>query len=89
LTFSTPQKGDLDRKLSELMHESRHQLQATLQSTDRPWAHGRVVVEHFARADEVQKAAMERAKLLIASFIERTGRPASEVVDWAARTSKT
>ena len=81
MTFSTPQKGDLDRKLSELMHELRDQLAQG--STQRPWQHGRVVVEHFARADGVQKEAMGRAKLLVATFIQRTGRPAFEVVEWA------
>jgi hypothetical protein len=64
LTFTTPEKGDLDRKLSELMHESRDRL--AQRSTQRPLQHGRVVVEHFARADEVQKEAMGRAKLLVA-----------------------
>ena len=83
MTFATPQKGDLDRKLSELMHELRHKLQAATQSTERPWQHGRSVIVHFARADEIQKEAMERAKPLIATFIQRTGRPASEAVEWA------
>jgi hypothetical protein len=83
LSFSTPQKGDLDRKLSELMHDSRHKLRAAEQRTDRPWQHGRIVVENFARADEIQKEAMERAKVLVATFIQRTGRPVSEVVEWA------
>jgi hypothetical protein len=83
LTFSEPQKGDLDRKLSELMHESRHKLRAAEQRTDRPWQHGRIVVENFARADEIQKEAMERAKVLVATFIQRTCRPAFEVVEWA------
>jgi hypothetical protein len=83
LTYSTPEKGDLDRKLSELMHESRHKLRAAEQRADRPWQHGRIVVENFARADEIHKEAMERAKVLAATFIQRTGRPALEVVEWA------
>lgn len=83
---ATPQKGDLDRKLSELMHASRHQLEAAQGSTNQLselLAHGRVVVERFIRADEVQKLALEQAKLLIVTFVQRTGRPASEVVEWA------
>ena len=80
---TTPEKGDLDRKLSELMHESRHKLQAAQLGTERPWQHGRTVVEHFARANEIHKEAMEQAKLIVASFIQSTGVPAYEVVGWA------
>lgn len=83
MTFSDPQKGDLDRKLSELMHESRHKLEAVVGRRNWSREHGRVVVEHFAAANEIHTEAMERAKLLLASFTQRTGRPAVEVVDWA------
>jgi hypothetical protein len=83
LAFLPPDKSDLDRKLSELMHESREKLRLGQQGTDRPWQHSRVIVEHFARADEIQKSAMERSKVLVGTFILRLGGSPSEVVGWA------
>jgi hypothetical protein len=83
LAFLPPDRSDLDRKLSGLMNESREKLQVHQHRTDRPWQHGKTVVENLVLAGEIHKEVMERAKVLVGTFILHAGGSASEVVAWA------
>jgi hypothetical protein len=89
LAFEQPQKGDLDRKLSELMHETKHRqeenrVRIVSEATTRGALTGsRVVVIQVDAADHLHREAMERAAAFLFDFIEHTGREATEVVTWA------
>jgi predicted nucleotide-binding protein len=87
--FEQPTKNDLDRTLSLLMHDSRHQLMAevnrikgdaiklgALQSS-------RVVVTAIKAADDIHKAAVGQAQSILLDFIQRMQCPPSEIVAWA------
>jgi hypothetical protein len=89
LTFQQPQKGDLDRKLSELMHEMRQRLaEERVRIVSDAAARGSlqsngVVVVEVGAADRLHKEAMERAAAFLFDFIERTGLASTETVTWA------
>jgi len=89
MTIEAPNKADLDRKLSELMHEARHDLQVECQviisnAIQHNALNGsRVGITQFGAADRLHKNAMERARSYLVDFERRTALPASEITGWA------
>jgi hypothetical protein len=87
--FERPQKNDLDRSLSELMHEHRHKLIDEINriKSDAIKAGGlqsnRVVVTAVKAADDLHKNAITQANTILLDFIERMERPPAEIVGWA------
>jgi hypothetical protein len=89
MTFEPPTKGDIDRALSNLMHENRHKL---LEECNRIKSEAakvgalqgnRVIVSAVEAADHLHKDAMTEATRILFAFIERTERPPIEIVGWA------
>jgi hypothetical protein len=83
LTFEQPQKRDLDRKLSELMHEMRHQLidecgRLVSEAAARGVRSPAILSEQATAADRLHDDAMDRAAAILFGFIERTGRSPTE-----------
>jgi predicted nucleotide-binding protein len=89
LIFQLPIKGDLDRVLSNLMHDARHKLMAesnrimgeaakagALQSN-------RVIATVVAFANQLHEAAMKEAASILFNFIQRMRVPPSEITGWA------
>jgi hypothetical protein len=89
MPFEVPKKSDLDRKLSELMHDARHNLEIERQvivsdAILKGAANGsRVVVTQFGAADRQHKKAIERARSYLLDFERRTRLPASEIASWS------
>ena len=89
MPFEAPKKSDLDRKLSELMHEARHDLEIERQAivSDailKGAANGnRVGIAQFAAADRLHKNAMGQARSYLLDFERRTGLPAAKITGWA------
>jgi hypothetical protein len=89
LSFERPIKGDLDRSLSLLMHDTRHKAMeecnriksdaikaGALQSN-------RVIVTVAKAADRLHHDAMKQATPMLLDFIERMQLPPAEVTGWA------
>ena len=87
--FEQPIKGDLDRALSLLMHESRHKLidqcneiksqaieAGALQSN-------RVIINAAKAADTLHQDAMKQATPILLDFIDRMKREPAEITGWA------
>jgi hypothetical protein len=80
---------DLDRKLSELMHDARHDLKAECQTIiSNAIQHNalngsRVWVTQFGAAERLHKNAIERARSYLLDFEGRTALPAAEITRWA------
>lgn len=87
--FERPTKNDLDTALSMLMHQSRHKLMdaANRLKSDaienNALQSNGVVVSAIRAADDIHKAAMEDANVMLLDFIERMQRAPSEIVRWA------
>jgi hypothetical protein len=87
--FERPTKNDLDRTLSQLMHESRHKLMDDVNRIKADaikagtFQSNRVVVSAVQAADGVHAVAMGQAQAILLDFIERIERPPSEIVTWA------
>jgi hypothetical protein len=89
LAFRLPIKGDMDRVLSNLMHDARHKLMiegnrvmgeaaqaGVLQSN-------RVIVTVAAIADQLHEAAMKQATMILLDFTERMQLPPGDITAWA------
>jgi len=87
--FEQPIKGDLDRALSLLMHESRHKLSnecnniifqaakaGALQSN-------RIIIIAAKAADTFHQEAMTQAAPMLLAFIERMQREPAMIIEWA------
>ena len=89
MTFEQPIKGDLDRALSLLMHDHRHELMAkcNLIKSDAVKIgalHGnRVVVMAMKAADDLHKEAMTQASTILLDYIGRMQSAPAEIVGWA------
>jgi hypothetical protein len=89
MSFEVPTKADLDRKLSELMHEARHDLKVECQTIiSNAIQHNalngsRVWVTQFGAAERLHKNAIERARSYLLDFEGRTAMPAAEITRWA------
>lgn len=84
--FKRPQKSDLERNLSQLMHDSRAELQKYWGDLRRksggladenhplffPWA--------VEKADKLNAVAIDQAKLTMLQFVQQMELPASEIV---------
>jgi hypothetical protein len=87
--FERPQKSDLDRILSVLMHDSRHRLQVKVSNikSDAIKAgalHGnRLIVTSITAADKIHEEAIHQAQGILLDFIERRESPPAEIVEWA------
>jgi len=87
--FERPQKGDIDRALSTLMHESRHKLmeeQARIvsEAAARGALQGNRVIVFIADvADKIHDATMKEAAQMLRDFVERIGSDPKLITGWA------
>jgi hypothetical protein len=89
MMFKQPIKGDLDRALSLLMHESRHKL---LDECNNIKSHAamagalrsnRIIISATKAADTLHQEAMKQAAPMLLDFIERMQREPAEIIGWA------
>lgn len=89
MAFQLPVKGDLDRVLSNLMHESRHRLMDERNQLMGEAAQlgalrsNRVVATIAAKADDIHKDAMKQATPILLDFIQRMQLPPAQITAWA------
>ena len=89
MAFKLPIKGDIDRTLSNLMHDARHRLMAEIPRVMGQAAQfgslqgNRVIVTIASIADQLHEAAMKEATPILLQFIERMQLPPAEITEWA------
>jgi hypothetical protein len=89
LAFQLPIKGDMDRILSNLMHDARHRLMIEKNRIMGEAAmagalHGnRVIVTVASFADQIHQASMKQAGPILLDFIRRMRLPPAEITGWA------
>jgi hypothetical protein len=87
--FELPIKGDIDRTLSNLMHDARHRLmieknRITAEAAQAGALQGnRVIVTVASFADQIHDASMKQATPILLDFIERMRLPPAEITEWA------
>jgi hypothetical protein len=88
--FELPIKGDIDRTLSNLMHDARHRLMietsrimAEAAQAGAPLQGNRVIITFAEFADQIHDAAMKQATPILLDFIERRQLPPAEITAWA------
>jgi hypothetical protein len=87
--FERPIKGDIDRRLSLMMHDARHRLMIEKNrimaeaSIAGALQSNRVIVTVASFADQIHDAAMMQAIPLLLDFIERLQLPPAEMTSWA------
>jgi hypothetical protein len=88
--FELPQKSDLDRRLSELMHENRRKLteECDLIKNKAGSLRGTPLIVGIAakKADQLHRDAITQAAAILLDFIERMKRPPVEIVGWVNRS---
>jgi hypothetical protein len=80
LVFQLPIKGDIDRTLSNLMHDARDRLRM---ETSRLMAEAAQAITFAEFADQIHDAAMKQATRILLDFIERMQLPPAEITAWA------
>jgi hypothetical protein len=89
LPFQLPIKGDIDRTLSNLMHDARHRLMIEKnrimgEAAQAGALHGnRVIITVANVADQIHDAAMKQATPILLDFIARMQLPPAEITEWA------
>jgi predicted nucleotide-binding protein len=86
--YARPLKGDVDRALSAIIHETRRRLMETqAQIVSEAAARGalqsnRVLVVTVDAADKIHAAAIKEAAPLLRDFAERMGAEIQTVIEW-------
>ena len=89
-----PIKGDLDRALSLLMHESRHKLLDERNSIKSHAAmagalrSNRIIISAAKTTDTLHQEAMKQAAAMLLDFIERMQPEPAEIIEWASSPRK-
>jgi hypothetical protein len=89
VAFQLPIKGDMDRILSNLMHDARHRLMIEKNRIMGEAAQAgalrsnRVIVAVASFADQIHDASMKQATAVLLNFVERMQLPPSEITEWA------
>jgi hypothetical protein len=85
-----PIKGDLDRALSLLMHESRHKLLDECNSIKSHAAlrSNRIIISAAKTTDTLHQEAMKQAAAMLLDFIERMQPEPAEIIEWASSPRK-
>ena len=89
MSFQLPIKGDMDRVLSNLMHDARHKLMIESNRVMGEAAQAgalqsnRVIVTIASLADQLHDASMKQAAPILLDFIERMQLPPAEITEWA------
>jgi hypothetical protein len=89
VTFEKPIKGDLDRALSQLMHDARKALalEGNRIKSDATKAgalqSSRVIIMIAEAAEAQHKEAMKQATSILLDFSGRMGLPLAEITGWA------
>jgi hypothetical protein len=89
LPFQLPIKGDMDRALSNLMHDARHRLMIEKNrimgeaSMAGALQSNRVIVTVASFADQLHDVSMKQAAPILLDFIQRMQLPPAEITEWA------
>ena len=86
--FEQPAKRDIDYALSMLMHEARRRVadeknRFVAEAMKSGLQSNRVVLAVADAADKIHAASMTEAKQTLIGFIQRMGKPATEITGWA------